>query len=260
MKDMRGLTVSAFILLAALGLTACVDAPSSPSAAADDNVLAASLDALSREAAQAGDTERSQEFTWAAIAVRGGVTPSKLQIKSAGVLQTYEAMVNAVAWMSPFPPQRVPSHRTLLAWRRAGTSLQTLMISSTADVVPVLNPLSDSPSASLAAPFAGAHVLYAIRGDIGAGTWVGVSGTVKLAENTATTTCVPVTGNKQSPNGVGCQQVTYTVGFEVATQPTVANSTLPATDRAVLHLGANDQPVNGAKLVLSCTTPNANGC
>lgn len=257
---MRRLKVLALAVCCALGATACVDAPSSPAAASDENVLAASLDALSREAAQAGDSERSQEFLWAAIAVRGGVTPSKLQIKSAGVLQAYEALVNAVGWASPIPPQRVPTHRTLLAWRRAGSSLQTLMISSTADVLPVQNPLSASPTTSLAAPFAGAHVLYAVRGDIGAGTWVGVSGTVKIAENASTTVCVPVTGNKQSPNGIGCQQVTYTVGFEVATYPAIGNSGLPATDRPGLHLGANDQVTNGAKLVLSCAAPSANGC
>ncbi|MFN8581100.1 MAG: hypothetical protein U0163_09015 [Gemmatimonadaceae bacterium] len=255
---MRVLT--SFALVACITLaTACVDAPSSPSTTADENVLASSLDALSREAAQQGDTERSQEFTWAALAVRSGVTPSKFQIKSGGTLAAYEAIVYAVTWQTPASPQRAPDHRSLLAWRRSGSSLQTLMISTTADVQPVQNPLSATPLASLTAPFAGAHVLYSVRGDA-PGTWVGVSGNVKVAQGSVSGACVPVTSDKRLLPGVTCQQVTYTVGFEVATQPAVGAAHAPLADSALLRLGANDQAVNGAKLLLACSAPTTNGC
>ncbi|MEP7347403.1 MAG: hypothetical protein ABI877_19180, partial [Gemmatimonadaceae bacterium] len=101
-------------LLAALAflVTACVDAPVAATDAADDNILAASFDALSREASQQGDVERSQEFVWAALAVRGGVVPSKLAIKNNGAGETYEAMVHAVSWTSPTAEQRPVTHRT----------------------------------------------------------------------------------------------------------------------------------------------------
>jgi hypothetical protein len=165
-------------------------------------------------------------------------------------------MVHAVAWTVPTAAQRVPTHRTLLAWRRAGSSLQTLVVSATADSSPVQNPLSLSVVPPLSAPFAGAHVLYSVRGDQ-PGNWFGISGKVKMAEGAMGNRCVPVTGDKQSPNGVSCQQATYTVGFEMTLQ---SNVPAPFAAAAILHMGASDQGVTGAKLVFACSNPNRFGC
>lgn len=248
--------------LAALvaGLAACVDAPTQATSVADDNILAASFDALSREALQQGDLERSQEFVWAALAVRGGNIPSKLQINRGGLLESYEAMVHAVAWTSPTAEQRAVSHRTLLAWRRIGSLLQTLMVSSTADVAPVQNPLSMSASTSLAAPFAGAHVLYSERGDNSA-TWVGVNGTVRLSPVSGTATpCTPANGTS-APKGVTCQALKYTVALDVSIQGASPETRLPVSSSLVLRLTAAEQQVNGARLTLSCATPTSDkGC
>lgn len=249
------LVLSALVIIA----SACVDAPSAPSSAAEDNILAASFDALSREASQQGDVERSQEFVWASIAVRGGVVPSKLQIRIDGAVQSFDAMVHAVGWTSPSAAQRVGTHRTLLAWRRAGGSLQTLMISSSADVAPVQNPLSASVAASLNSPFVGAHVLYSVRGTT-SGTWPGVNGTVRMVEGSLATACAPSTGTSV-PNGVTCVQTTYRVAFDVGIQGALANSRLPDANNAVLRLVAAEQQVNGAKLTLACANPKSeSGC
>lgn len=249
-------TLAGLVLVAA----ACVDAPSAPTSAAADNVLAVSFDALSREAAQQGDVERSQEFIWAGLAVRGGIVPSRLEIRNDGKLETFDAMVHAVTWTPSTTPQRVATHRTLLAWRRAGGALQTLMVSSTADVAPVQSPLSMSAGTSLMAPFMGAHVLYAVRGNATGSTWVGVSGTVKIVQGGTGTPCVPATGTS-APNGVSCTQFKYAVAFDVGLQGAFTDTRMPNTQTAIFRMTAVEQQVNGAKLTLSCANPaNANGC
>ncbi len=256
---MRGLVTRGLLAAVVLVGSACVDAPSAATSAADENVLAASFDALSREASQQGDVERSQEFVWAALAVRGGVVPSKLTIRNGGTSESYDAMVHAVGWTSPTAEQRVGTHRTLLAWRRAGASLQTLMISSTADVAPVQSPLSMTPGTVINAPFAGAHVLYSVRGTE-SGTWAGVNGTVRMTPSGTTTACVPASGTK-SQNGVSCGQLKYNVAFDVGIQGASLESRLPIAQNAVLRLIATEQLVNGAKLTLSCATPTSDkGC
>ena len=247
--------LAAWVLVAA----ACVDAPSAPTNAVADNILVVSFDALSREAAQQGDAERSQEFIWAGLAIRGGIVPSRLEIRNNGTLEIYDAIVHAVTWSPSTTPQRVRTHRTLVAWRQSGAALQTLMVSSSADVAPVLSPLSQSAGTPLDAPFAGAHVLYAVRGS-SSGTWVGVTGTVKIAPGGAGAPCVPTTGTA-APIGVSCTQVRYAVAFDVGIQGAFVDTRLPQTQSPVLRMTAVEQLVNGAKLTLSCANQtNASGC
>ena len=64
-------------LLCCAALVGCVDSPSAPESAADDNQLAASFDGLAQEQLTDGDVERSEDFRWAALAVRAGVTPTR---------------------------------------------------------------------------------------------------------------------------------------------------------------------------------------
>lgn len=248
-------SLAVLVLIAA----ACVDAPSAPTGAAADNILAVSFDALSREAAQQGDVERSQEFIWAGLAIRGGIVPSRLEIRNNGTLETFDAMVHAVTWTPSTTPQRVGTHRTLVAWRRTGAALQTLMVSSSADLAPVQSPLSMGAGTPLTTPFAGAHVLYAVRGNT-SGTWAGVNGTVKIAQAGTGTPCVPATGST-APKGVTCAQLRYAVAFDVGIQEAFADTRLPRTQSAVLRMTAVEQLVNGAKLTLSCASPaSASGC
>ncbi|MBV6520184.1 MAG: hypothetical protein MNPFHGCM_00289 [Gemmatimonadaceae bacterium] len=254
---MRHAVYGVLFMLAALA-GACVDAPTEASTAENDSMLASSFDALSREASQQGDVERSQEFTWAALAVRKGVVPSRLTVVRSGLIEQYEAMVHAVTWVSPIAEQRAPTHRTLLAWRRVGGTLQTLMISSTADVMPVQNPLSMSAHASLAAPFAGAHVWYASRGDR-LERMIGVSGTVRVSPSGAAVTCPSV--SSRAPRGVTCARQKFTVAFDVDLQLAVPGTRVPDVKSPVIPLRATEQLVNGSRLLLSCAMPASDrGC
>lgn len=243
-------------MVAAVG---CVDGPSAPAATEDDNFLASSFDALSREAAQVGDSERSQEFVWAALSVRAGLVPSRLTLKNGAVAETYDAIVLAVRWAKAVDAQRAGAHRTLLAWRRAGSTLQTLMISSPSDQMVVANPISARP---LTAPFAGAHVLYSIRGNGTGGTWIGVSGNVKLAAGPAGDACKPAVTHK-SPTGIGvsCVYVPFTVAFDIGLQRSATATSEPDANADVLRMAAADQVVNGARLTLACSHPaSMTGC
>jgi hypothetical protein len=249
------------VLLAWVAATgACVDAPSAPSSEADENILASSFDALSRDALQKGDVERSQEFVWAALAIRGGTVPSKLQITTNGAVESYDAMVHAVTWTLSSNAQRAGTNRTLLAWRREGTNLKTWMIGSSTDQAQVLHPASAGPGTTLlSAPFAGAHVLYSVRG-AQSGTWVGVGGGVRMVAGIAGEACTPPAGDK-APNGVTCTQIKYGVAFDLTIQPASADTRLPDNASSTVRATAAEQQVNGARLTLSCANPKSgSGC
>src|ERR1051325_8988990 len=102
-----------------LGLAACVQSPgelddSQPSANTGGNLLAASFDSLAQEQSDASDTERSEEFRWAAIAVRFGITPSTFAVNNNGTVEVYSAIVHAAQWTLPALAVRPVGHRTLI--------------------------------------------------------------------------------------------------------------------------------------------------
>ena len=137
-------------------VAACVDAPSEPLAASSplNNPLAASFDVLADEMAT-NDVERSEEFRWAALSLRSGVTPSVLQVTNEGRSELYDAFVHSVTWVSLTQALRPPLHRSLVAWRRSGDVLQVLLVGLVSDSAPVLHPYSlRATSASPVAPAA----------------------------------------------------------------------------------------------------------
>ena len=71
------------VALAAM-LSACVDSPEEPLAATEQNPLATSFEMLSQEQLFANDVERSEDFRWAALALRIGITPSVIQVTNNG--------------------------------------------------------------------------------------------------------------------------------------------------------------------------------
>lgn len=245
------------LILASMAL-ACVDAPSAVSSAAQDAPLAVSFDVLSREQAQAGDAERSQELAWAALAVRTGVQPSRFEVNNAGVPEIYDAFVHSTHWAVALQAQRPNQHRTLVAWRKTTDRLQVLLLSSHQDQAPVVHPVSMGPPH---APMSGARAAYFVRGPNGE-VWMGVSGNAKLAEGTLGGTCPPSVETSQKPTGVQCQLLKYTVGFDINFQKTRNTSArLPDPNGPTIRIRAGEQPINGAKLTFSCPTPESDrGC
>ena len=135
-KTLTGLMLAAMV-------AACVDAPSAPLAATapPNNPLAATFDVLAEEMA-VNDVERSEEFRWAALSLRSGVTPSLLQVTNEGRSELYDAFVHAVTWTSLTQAVRPPLHRSLVAWRRTGDVLQVLLVGLVSDSAPVVHPYS----------------------------------------------------------------------------------------------------------------------
>ena len=83
-------------LALAVSFTACVDAPSEPLAATNSNPLATSFEMLAHDQMAANDVERSEEFRWAALALRAGVNPSVLEVTNNGRAELYDAFVHSV--------------------------------------------------------------------------------------------------------------------------------------------------------------------
>ena len=113
----------------AAALSACVDSPEEPLAATDQNPLATSFEMLSQEQMFANDVERSEEFRWAALALRAGVTPSVHpgdERRQGGGLRRLRARGDVgVARRRRCGP---PLYRTLIAWRRSGDILQVILV------------------------------------------------------------------------------------------------------------------------------------
>jgi hypothetical protein len=252
-------TLGAVVVAAALA--ACVDAPSEAAAsAAPNNTLATSFDVLADEQRRANDVERSEDFSWAALALRAGVTPSVIEVTNNGTREVYDAFVHAVTWASLTQALRPPLHRSLVAWRRSGDVLQVLLIGMVTDSAPVLNPLSLRALASdPTAAIAGAKAAYFERGAVNA-TWIGVNGYATVVEHPDPENC-PMPNEGTRPDGVNCQLTRFGIKLNVtfARTRTSDSRELDATspERRVLAPG---QTVDGVNLVFSCAMPLSTGC
>ena len=165
-------------ILACAVLAACVDSPSAPSAAVNDNQLATSFDGLAQEQSAAGDVDRSEEFFWAALALRAGATPTRFDVNNNGTRETYDAFVQSVHWITPTLALRPTGHRTVVAWRKVNDVMQVIILSSQSDAAPIIHPYSmrpSTPGAPIAVAVAGASGAYFERGARKA-AWVGTSG------------------------------------------------------------------------------------
>jgi hypothetical protein len=245
--------------------SACVDSPSAPDslAAADGNPLATSFDMLAQEQIQANDVERGEEFRWAALSLRAGVTPSVLEVNNNGRFELYDAFVHSATWATVTESLRPPAHRSLIAWRRNGEVLQVLLIGTFTDSAPVLHPYSlrnTSPGVPLHSPVAGATAAYFERGSSNA-TWLGIGGVVKIAEHPQPALCPAAPNNSDRPAGVTCQLTRYGVGLNVQFARTRSRDSREVDASAVTRrLIAPEQTVAGAKLLFACLSPLSTGC
>lgn len=266
MKSMsipKTLTTLAFAAI----LAACVDAPSEPleTSAPPNNPLATSFDQLADEQMAANDVERSEEFRWAALALRAGVTPSMIEVTNNGTREVYDGFVHAVTWTSLTQAVRPPLHRSLVAWRRTGNTFQILLVGMMTDSAPVLHPYSlRAASGVLASPVAGATAAYFERAQVNTGsagsTWIGIGGSAKIAEHPRPSAC-PVPNEGARPDGVTCQLTRFGLTLNVNFARTRSYNSREVDPVAVSRrLIAPSQVVSGVKLVFSCATPLSTGC
>ena len=253
-------TIGAFA--AALSLAACVDAPTEMMApVAANNPLASSFDLLADEQLLANDVERSEDFRWAALSVRAGVTPTSLEVNNNGSREVYDSFVHAVTWATLTQALRPPLHRSLVAWRRTGDVMQVILVGMVTDSAPVLNPLSLRPTASdPTAPIAGAKAAYFERGPVNS-TWVGVSGFATVAEHPQPSSCPPPPNAESRTDGVNCQLTRFGVKLNVTFARTRSRDSREvdalAPTRGIIAPG---QTVAGVKLVFTCSMPLSTGC
>jgi hypothetical protein len=109
-----------------------------------DDPLAQTFDALAQRSATSGDLARSDGFSHAAIAVRSGVTPTRIEVTNGGQSEAFDAFATSVDWELGIPaPTRPPARRNMVAWRRSidGT-LRVLTLSTPRDSAAIISPLS----------------------------------------------------------------------------------------------------------------------
>lgn len=265
--------LSRALVLAGMGVVAasCVDAPGTTEPVDSwENPLAQTFDALSRAAGDNGDLARSDGFAYAALAVRGGVTPSRLDVQVGDSVESYDAFVNT-AWWDPALPAatRPPARRTLVGWRRtdAGTT-RILALTSPADSVPIVSPVSLGPGTSTVAVYAAGSAMQNDGSDNAQGkpdisrAWYGTAGWLKLAESAVLGTC-PDTLRHSNVLGVShCEQAQYRVAFHIDMQHMAGRPPQLATGTPIRTVSAvTEAVVNGVKLRFTCLTPNGqHGC
>jgi hypothetical protein len=191
--------------------------------------------------------------------VRAGVVPSQLDVTNDGERESYNAFVHGVAWATPSAARRPDTYRTLVAWRKTGERMQVIMLNTTANEQPVTHPLSMTPVGM--GPMASARAAYFERGPV-ATSWIGVNGSVKIAEGNSGDACSPAaTSETERPRGVACSRLTYRVGFAVGFQRASATNHVPDAAAPIIQIEAEDQPVSGARLMFFCAAPSSKrGC
>lgn len=255
-------TMTALLLAAA---AACVDSPGTTAPAAQSEPLAETFDAMSRVAAESGDLARSEGFAHAALSVRGGVAPSRLEVQTANATEVYDAFVSAVEWESTIAStMRPPSRRSLVAWRRlADGQIRILSMHAPSDSAPILNPLSLGLGMSTAAVYAGASAMQNEGRDTPqgkpdlSGAWFATSGWVKLREVAVIGECAAA---QVAGKGLGiarCEQARYMVRFALVMQRLAGRppQVIGNGERSVSSIG--EPVVNGLRLGFSCLAPTS---
>lgn len=250
------------------GCVASPDSVASPTAIGDTDPLASSFDLLAAQSASSGDVTRAEGFTYAAISARLGVTPSLLNVRNGTVNEVYDAFVHTVDWNLVTGSPRIPSHRTITAWRRGTDGItRILSLTTPSDSAPVLHPLSLSPGGPVAAPFAGAGGLYqettrtllanAPTAPLTDEFWIATAGYVRIKETTAGAACP-----QRSFSGVACRQARFVVRFDVSMQRLAARPYAVVANSAARRFGwTADQTINGVKLSFACgTVTSQKGC
>ena len=258
-----------FVALSVLAASVlgCVASPSALEdnvpAATGNNLLAASFDSLAAEQREASDTERSEEFRWAALAVRAGVTPSTFAVNNDGTAEVYNAFVHTAQWTLPTLAVRPSGHRALIAWRKNGDVMQVIIVTSHTDDAIVLHPYSmrlNGPGGVLNSPVAAASAAYFERLSRKS-AWMGISGQTKISLQALTGACASPTANAP-PAGVTCQVGTFDVAFDIMFAKTRSVASRVVDQSAnTRHITASQQTVAGVKLTFSCILPASDkGC
>lgn len=274
------MTSSTFIyrasLIAVVALAAaCVDsAPSTAPSTFDEteDPLALTFDALSAQSDSSGDRARSEGFAYAAIAVRRGIVPSRIDIVNNGTLEAFDGFVSALEWDASIAEQfRAPNHRGLIAWRRTNDGVtRILSLTTPLDSAPILSPLSLSATSPYAAFFAAATAQYqettaavTVTGQLNATKpdlfWGGVEGFVKIREVSRGGQCFAPTNKELT--GVSCQVARYVVQFDVGLHLLTKRPITVDLASPRRGMTASEQTVNGVRLGLSCArVASRSGC
>lgn len=260
------------LVCAALAVSACVDAPNPSGPSGTDDPLAQTFDALARESTASGDVARGDGFSHAALSVRSGVTPTRIEVRNGTVNEAFDAFVTSVDFDLTIPaPTRPPARRSLVAWRRAidGT-LRVLSLSTPTDSSGVLNPLSLGASLS-AVVFTGGSAMYhegiALTQNLPdlSATWFGTAGWVKIKESSSMGACPARPDRTSAPGGVRCEAARFAVRFDVTflrimLRPGGAVAASPPVPPRNISARSELQ-VNGLRLKFACAMPSsATGC
>lgn len=251
-------------------LAACVgaDAATGPLPPADQP-LALSLEEFARQAAEDGDAERAAQFSYAALSIRNGVTPVRLELRNAGQVQVFDALVVELEWniaqgASGSPPP--PPYKGLIAWRTLdGGRIALLNVMGYVDSAGVVNPLEGATTASTV--LANARVVFReaplVRpaGAASGVVWMGTEGSVRLVRSSAGAVC-PSFAERVNQRGVGCHTASFRAEFSVRLAPMELRPFSISTSVGSREIATpREQTAAGALLTLTCTVVNAlTGC
>lgn len=257
-------------LLALASLTACVDAPGVADPDTELDPLASTFDAMSKASAQSGDLARSDGFAHAALAVRGGVTPSRLEVQTGTTSEVYDAIVSAVRWDSAVPAAvRPPARRSLVGWRKGNEGkTRVFVLTSPSDSAPVVSPLSLGPAASTAAVFAAASAMQQEVSDSPQGypdlstAWYGTGGWVKLQEVAIVGTCADSARHANALGMSRCEEARYLVRFDLSMQRLSGRPPQEVPGSGTRRVTSVGEPViNGVRMRFNCVSPSSySGC
>ncbi len=257
-------------LLALASLTACVDAPGVAEPESELDPLASTFDAMSKASAQSGDLARSDGFAHAALAVRGGITPSRLEVQTGTSSEVYDAFVSAVQWDAAVPAAvRPPARRSLVGWRRSDAGkTRVLVLTAPSDSALVVSPLSLGPAASTAAVFAAASAMQQEVGDSPQGypdlstAWYGTSGWVKLQEVAVVGSCPDSARHANALGMSRCEEARYLVRFDLSMQRLSGRPPQEVPGSGTRRVTSVGEPViNGVRIRFNCVSPSSyTGC
>jgi hypothetical protein len=253
-----------------VALAGCVEAPGMTSPATVGDPLAETFDALSRAAGEYGDLARSEGFAFAALSVRSGVTPSRLEVQSGAVLEEYDAFVSGVQWEPSVPVgMRPPSRRSLVGWRKtAEGTTRIIALTSPSDSARILSPVALGAGASTVAVYAGGSAMQNEgrdtpqgKPDVGA-AWYGTTGWVKLAEVARIGPCADSARHANVLGISQCEQVRYQVAFDLSMQRLTGRPPQPAPDGISRRVSTTTETVvSGLRLRFACAAPSGwSGC
>lgn len=265
-----GAWLGALMLVPLLSLPGCVEAPTMTSPAELDDPLAETFDALARAAGEYGDLARSDGFAFAALSVRSGITPSRLEVQSGAVREAYDAFVSAVWWDSAVPAGvRPPARRSLVGWRKtAEGTTRIIALTVPSDSARIVSPLALGAGGSTVAVYAGASAMQNEgrdtpqgRPDVGA-AWYGTAGWVKLAEVARLGACIDSARHANVLGVAQCEQVRYQVAFDLTMQKLTGRPPQVAADAVTRRVTTPAETVvGGLRLRFACTAPNGwSGC